>query len=138
VNPEAPEDEAWQERPRSRVRDFWQLDVPLVLALILCTTFTVVEVIRASEGVWRAWVYMVEWPLIGAFCVWIWYRFKHEKGGGFVRRWKARVARYSTPAEDQPASAGESVTEPENSSDPELAAWRDYQRKVRQENPPVT
>ena len=138
MNQQVPPDDAWQERPRSRVRDFWQLDVPLALALILCTTFTVIEVMRASDGVWRAWVYMVEWPLIGAFCIWIWYRFKHEKGGGFVRRWKERVARYSAQAEDQQATGSVSVTQPEAASDPELAAWREYQRKVRQEDPPAT
>jgi len=111
-----PFDESTPPPPRSRARDFWQLDLPLVVALILCTVFTVVEVQRASEGVWRAWVYMVEWPLIGAFCIWIWYRFKRESGGGFVRQWKQRVARYTAERE---------------SDDPQLQAWREYQRQVR-------
>ena len=107
-----------QARPRSRVRDFWQLDVPLVIALILCTTFTVIEVRRPGEGMWRAWIYMFEWPMIGAFCVWMWVRFKREPGGGFARRWRERAARYADPSSEEAA-------------DPELAAWREYQRGLK-------
>lgn len=117
-----PFDDSAAPRPRSRVRDFWQLDIPLVIALILCTTFTIIEVQRASEGVWRAWVYMVEWPLIGAFCIWIWYRFKRESGGGFVRQWKARAARFAQDRDQE---------------DPQLKAWRDYQRQVRDGEAPA-
>lgn len=104
---------------RSRMRDFWQLDVPLVIVLILCTSITVIEAMRATEGVWRAWIYLFEWPMIGAFAVWIWYRFKHEEGGGFVRRWRERVARMEAEAEQE-------------AQDPELAAWRTYQRRLRE------
>lgn len=114
-------DETAPERPRSRVRDFWQLDLPLAVALVLCTVFTIIEARRASEGVWRAWVYMVEWPMIGLFCIWIWYRFKREAGGGFARRWKERAARFTAEREPE---------------DPQLQAWRDYQRQVRDGEPP--
>jgi hypothetical protein len=119
------------ERPRSRMRDFWQLDVPLVLALIMCTTFTVIEVMRAAEGVWRAWVYMVEWPLIGAFCVWMWVRFKREPGGGFARKWRERADRIAQEAQQ----AQEAQVAPEE-PDPELAAWREYQRTLDREQGP--
>ena len=139
-----------QERPRSRMRDFWQLDVPLVIALALCTTFTIIEVNRAAEGVWRAWVYMVEWPMIGAFCVWMWVRFKREPGGGFARQWRERATRMAHQAEDEdptqdagnsvrdsrgpdPRGAGPREFDPQVPDDPELAAWQEYQRKLRAE-----
>ena len=113
---------------RSRARDFWQLDVPLVLVLILCVVATVIEVARANEGVWRAWIYLFEWPLIGAFAVWIWYRFKHEDGGGFVRRWRERVARLEAEAVVD-ADARPDV--PPAPTDPDLEAWQEYQRDLR-------
>lgn len=116
--------EAQEERPRSRVRDFWTLDVPLVVALIICTTATVIELGRATDGNWRAWVYSVEWPMIGAFCVWMWIRFRRQGASvsGMTQRWRDRAASYAD--EDRPASAPEPV-------DPDLAAWQEYQRGVR-------
>lgn len=107
------------ESRRRRLRDLWQLDLPLVLALALCTTFTVIEGMRAADGVWRAWIYMFEWPLIGAFCVWIWVRFKREPGGGFARRWRERAQRFAE--------------EPQGEIDPDLQAWQAYQRRVQDE-----
>ena len=104
---------------RSRWRDVWTLHLPLVIVLALCIGATVIEFRRANEGVWRAWIYLFEWPLIGAFAVWMWVRFRREAGGGFARRWRERVERAAAPgvpaAEEAPA-------------DPDLQAWREYQR----------
>ncbi|MDA3021327.1 MAG: hypothetical protein O2943_01425 [Actinomycetota bacterium] len=74
--------------PPSRRRNFWQLDIPMVLAVIMCSVFTVIEVRRAGEGVGRAWAYAVEWPMIGLFCVWIWYRYRKE--GSITKGFAAR------------------------------------------------
>ena len=128
-----PPPEAQEERPRSRVRDFWTLDVPLVIALIICTTATVVELRRATEGNWRAWVYSVEWPMIGAFCVWMWIRFRRQGASvsgsvsGMAQRWRDRAESYAD--EDRQGSAPEPV-------DPDLAAWQEYQRGVRNADGP--
>jgi len=118
----APETE--EERPRSRARDFWTLDVPLVIALIICTTATVIELRRATEGNWRAWVYSVEWPMIGAFCVWMWIRFRRQGASvsGVTQRWRDRAASYADEAPEE--QSGDPV-------DPDLAAWQEYQRGVR-------
>ena len=115
--------EVGEERPRSRVRDFWTLDVPLVIALIVCTSATVIELSRAVDGNWRAWVYSVEWPMIGAFCVWMWIRFRRQGASvsGMTQRWKDRAASYAQEADEEPAG----------SVDPDLAAWQEYQRGVR-------
>ena len=119
-----PPPEAQEERPRSRARDFWTLDVPLVIALIICTTATVIELRRATEGNWRAWVYSVEWPMIGAFCVWMWIRFRRQGASvsGMTQRWRDRAASYAD--EDGTERAAAPV-------DPDLAAWQEYQRGVR-------
>jgi hypothetical protein len=137
-------------RPRSRTRDFWQLDVPLVLVLILCTVLTIHQFGRATEGVWRSWVYFIEWPLIGAFSVWIWWRFKHEAGGGFARRWRERAARFqqesvgppsvgpdapAAPADAQAVAAAHAAQAEE--ADPQLRAWREYQRELRRRDEDV-
>lgn len=138
-------------RPRSRTRDFWQLDVPLVLVLILCTVLTIHQFGRATEGVWRSWVYFIEWPLIGAFSVWIWWRFKHEAGGGFARRWRERAARFqqesvgppsvgpdapAAPADAQAVAAAHAA-QAEEEADPQLRAWREYQRELRRRDEDV-
>lgn len=99
---------------RNRKRDFWTLDVPLALVLILCATLTFIEVGRAGQGNWRAWVYSFEWPLIGAFAIWIWYRFRTE--GNPARKWRERVARYEAEIQANEQAA----------HDPGLRAWREY------------
>ncbi len=112
-------------------RDFWQLHVPLALVLLLCTALTVIEVRRAGEGVWRAWIYMVEWPLIAVVSIWIWHRYRTEGSvtKGLVERWKARVAEYSAAGSD------ESVAEAAP-PDTQLQAWEDYVQDLNRRQPP--
>ncbi|MCX6458737.1 MAG: hypothetical protein NTZ03_00325 [Actinobacteria bacterium] len=119
------------EPSRGRRRDFWQLHVPLVLVLLLCTVLTVVEVRRAGEGVWRAWIYMVEWPLIAVVSIWIWHRYRTEGSitKGLVERWKARVEEYSAAASDEPVSEAAPP-------DPQLQAWEDYVQDLNRRQPP--
>lgn len=118
---------------RRRVRDVWHLDIPLAVALAICISATVIEFQRAGDGNWRAAVYMFEWPLIGAFCVWIWFRFRRE-GGSFGRittRWRERVARYEAEAAREAAAS-----QPPPGADPELDAWREYRAGIREKDPP--
>lgn len=116
------------ERPaRSRWRDVWTLHIPLVLVLALCISATVIEFRRANEGVWRAWIYLFEWPLIAAFAIWMWVRFRREAGGGFARRWRERVERANAEPEDELMTDGPAAR-PAEPEDPQLRAWRDYQR----------
>lgn len=70
---------------QDRRRDILTLDLPLVLGLTLCTVLTVVEATRAVGGNARSWAYTFEWPLIGAFICWIWYRYRIS-----VRRVRSR------------------------------------------------
>lgn len=111
----------------------WQLDIPLAIALTICTSATVIMFQRAGDGNWRAGIYMFEWPLIGAFCVWIWFRFRREGGsfGGLTRRWRERVARY-----EEEAALADAESQPPPGADPELDAWREYTAGVREKDPP--
>ena len=69
--PKAPERTAAERR-----RDVLTLDLPLIFGLTLCTVLTIVEATRAVGGNARSWAYTFEWPLIGAFICWIWYRYR--------------------------------------------------------------
>lgn len=113
--------------PRNRSRDIWQLHIPLVLVLILCTTLTVIEVSRAVDGNWRAWVYSFEWPAIAAFAIWMWHRFRTEGNPvkGITRRWNERVQRY----QDEAAAD-------ESQDDPQARAWQAYVDDLHRREPP--
>lgn len=123
-------EEEREKAPRSRRRDFWQLDLPLIVVLGICISATVIEVGRAGAGNWRAAVYSIEWPIIGAFAIWMWVRFKREGGSfrGITQRWQDRVAQYEAEA----AAADREPAQPEAEPDPELDAWRAYRASVRE------
>ena len=128
---------------RRRWRDFWQLHLPLILVLAICTAATVIEARRATEGVWRAWAYMVEWPLIGLFAIWIWNRYR--KHGTVIRglgeRLRAHAATYGAadPTEERPEQVESTAPvqpPPAAPTDPDLAAWRGYVDDLHRREPP--
>ena len=127
-------DKPIKEQAPSRRRNFWKLDIPMVFAVILCSVFTVIEVRRIGEGVWRAWAYAFEWPMIGLFCIWIWYRYRKEGSvtKGFAARWQARVARLSAAADEEPAVPD---SDPKL-VDPGLDSWRSYVDDLQRREPP--
>lgn len=119
------------ERSR-RVKDFWQLHVPLVVVLALCTFATIVEYNRAQEGVDRAWAYTFQWPIIGLFAIVIWNRYR--KHGSITRwftdRYRNRIAVFAAEAE-----AAEAAKEPEP-VDPDEQAWAEYVADLRRRDEP--
>lgn len=134
------------DKPKRRSGAFWRLHVPLVVALAICISATVIEFTRATDGNTRAWVYTFQWPIFGAFAVWMWVRYRREDReeaagaadtdsaatggaetpkvsrrnpfGGIVQHWRDNVA-------DAERSAGV----PDD--DPDLVAWRNYQIDLR-------
>lgn len=128
------------EEKRSRVKDLWQLHLPLVVVLALCTFATVVEYGRARQGVDRAWVYTIQWPIIGLFAVVVWNRYR--KHGSITRSisnyFRARAARFEAEAvaeeerARQEASGEVIVTE----VDPDEVAWREHVRRLHEQDPP--
>lgn len=129
------------EEKRSRVKDLWQLHLPLVVVLALCTFATVVEYGRAQQGVDRAWVYTIQWPIIGLFAVVVWNRYR--KHGSITRSisnyFRSRAARFEAEAiaEEERAraeAAGETVEVEE--VDPDEVAWREHVRRLHELDPP--
>ncbi len=82
--------------------------VTLALGLALCVTAFVFEIERALGGNDLSWAYVFEWPLLGAFSVYMWWRVIHPEG--------------PTRASKEPTLAPE--------FDGMLAAWREHQRDL--------
>ncbi|MDO8731888.1 MAG: hypothetical protein Q7L55_04855 [Actinomycetota bacterium] len=129
--PEVPE-----QRGRNR-RDIWQLHIPLAFGLLLCSVLTVVEVRRATDGVWRAWVYSFQWPLIGAVCIWIWYRYWKEGSltESFAAKWRRRIAGLEAESIAADHETGTTMSTPAQ-LDPQLEQWQEYLRALHRSDPP--
>lgn len=122
------------ERSR-RVKDFWQLHIPLVVVLAFCTFATIVEYRRAQEGVDRAWVYTFQWPIIGAFAFIVWNRYrKHGSITKSISRYfRDRAARFE--AEAKATEERLEATAPAEPMDPDELAWREHVRELRRNDP---
>ena len=126
------------DRRRQRRRDVWQLHVPLVLVLLLCTVLTIVEARRAGDGVWRAWAYMFEWPLIGLFALWIWNRYRTHGSvtRGLADRWRAHVAQYGVNLDEEDPGTDPASPPALAPLDPDLQAWQGYVEDLHRRDPP--
>jgi hypothetical protein len=112
-------------------KDFWQLHVPLAVVLAFCAYATVIEFGRAQEGITRAWVYTFQWPIIGIFAVVVWNRYR--KHGSLTKS----ISKYFRDrAKKFEAMEVDSVAPEPIVDDPQEIAWKDYVRKMQQENPP--
>ena len=121
---ESPSDETFaaQDAAAERRRKHW-LNITLVVGLIIAGIGFYVETRRALEGHLPAWVYVVEWPLLGFVGFRIWQRLiredisadaKDEPPGEMTREsWKEFSKRSRTGTESSPSS---SVTEQPRSS----------------------
>ena len=112
-------------------KDFWQLHVPLALVLTLCAFATVIEVNRATDGVTRAIVYSIQWPIIGIFAIVVWNRYRKHGNlsisiSQYFRERTARITREAEEAESQQA-----VTQ-----DPDEIAWNQYLTQLHSQDPP--
>jgi hypothetical protein len=88
----------------------------LALGLALCATAFSIEIGRAIGGNALSWAYVFEWPLLGAFVVYMWWRVIHPE----------RPVR----ASKEPTIAPE--------FDGMLAAWRDHQRELARTQAPTS
>jgi hypothetical protein len=119
------------ERSR-RLKDIWQLHIPLIVVVGFCIVATVIEFRRAQEGVDRAWVYTFQWPIIGAFAFIVWNRYrKHGSITKSISRYfRERAARFE--AEADAAEEAQTAAAP---VDPDEIAWRDHVRELRRNDP---
>ena len=116
---------------KQKRKDFWQLHIPLVIVLGFCAYATMIEFSRAQEGVTRAWVYTFQWPIIGIFAVVVWNRYrKHGSLTKSISKYFRDRAKRFEAMEEEPVKS-EVIP-----SDPDEIAWKDYVRKMQQENPP--
>jgi hypothetical protein len=130
------------DQPRSRVKDLWQLHLPLVIVLAFCTVATIVEFQRARQGVDRAWAYTFQWPIIGGFAVVVWNRYR--KHGSITKSistyFRNRAARFEAEAlaEEERDRATQGVAgEPSPPVvDPDEVAWREHVRRLHEQDPP--
>jgi hypothetical protein len=96
---------------------FW-LHFTLTVGLIVCCGAFAFELSRALGGHAFSWMYVFEWPLFGAFAVYMWWNLL--QGNDRVHR----------PA-DKPAQSRADVP-----PDDGLEAWNRYTRQVEAEEEP--
>lgn len=123
------------ERPRSRARDFWTLHVVLIVVLVLCTYATIVEGSRALDGNWRAVFYTFEWPLIGAFAIVVWNRYRRHGSLSlrFKERWDRRIASFQDADEREAAEAAAKAQAEAERTTPEALAWQEHVARLNRE-----
>jgi hypothetical protein len=101
---------------RTNSRHSWRLHLGLFVAEVMCVSAFLIEISRALSGNTLSWAYVVEWPILGAYAIYMWRKLLREEG----------------------------LTAPEPSaSDPiedlKLAQWNEYLVQVHQHdqsNPP--
>lgn len=120
---------------RNRRRDILTLDIPLVLGLALCTTLTIVEATRAADGNGRALAYTFQWPIIGVFIVWIWYRYRLGSGRR-IDGDEPKPRRGLGIADHYRAQVEAAEAEHDRASDPQLQAWQAYVDDLQRRDPP--
>jgi hypothetical protein len=108
-----------------RWKDILTLHLPLVLVLALCTYATIKQYGRAQEGVQRSWAYTFQWPIIGAFAIVVWNRYRTHGNltRWFTDRYRSRVETFRAEAEAAEAA--------EAAPDPDAQAWQEYVEGLR-------
>lgn len=118
---------------RRRWKDFWTLHVPLVVVVSLCVYATINQYQRWTSGVDRSFVYMIEWPIIGIFAIFVWNRYrKHGNFSNWIGKYyKERTARIEAEERERELLEAEKWSE-----DPDAQAWRSYVDELHREDPP--
>jgi hypothetical protein len=104
TDPSLPDDQSVAERNRRR----W-LNVTLTIGLIIAGIGFIVETRRALEGHLPAWVYVIEWPLLGFIGFRFWRRLVREE------------------FQQETTQDGESPIKRES--------WKEFSERARSENP---
>lgn len=94
-------------------RDALRLHLALAGGLLLCAAAFAVELWRALGGHDFSWLYVVEWPLFGAFGIYMW--------------WHLLQGHDRVPAPPRPPRPGDPA---DGATDAQLEAWRRYVREL--------
>ena len=88
----------------------FRIHLGLLLAELICIPAFIFEVTRALKGNTLSWAYVVEWPILGAYAVYMWRKMLREERA------------------EHDGTAPQAVAE--ESDDPQLRAWNDYLARV--------
>lgn len=91
-----------------RKKTEWRIHLGLVLAEVICVPAFIFEISRALGGNTLSWAYVFEWPILGAYAIYVWRKLLREERG--------QIAMKPTPQN------------PEH--DQQLDEWNDYLAKV--------
>ena len=91
-------------------KNTFRIYLGLFLAELICIPAFIFETSRALSGNTLSWAYVVEWPLLGGYAVYMWRKMLREEKG----------------LDDRP------VVESTEEDDPQLKAWNDYLKAVHE------
>ncbi len=94
-----------------------RLHLTLVLGLAICIGAFCIEVMRALEGNALSWVYVIEWPILAAFALYMWWNLLNGRAGNGHRR----------PAATRPVAGHD------EEYDEKLVAWNRYLKDMEDE-----
>ncbi len=93
-----------------------RLHLTAACGISVCLAALVVETWRAVDGNGLSWVYVVEWPVLGGFGAYMWWRIYH----GYDR-----LPRASSPARSA-ATATPRTSPTDTAANERLDAWQAY------------
>jgi len=88
----------------------------LVIAEAICIPAFIFETSRALHGNTLSWAYVIEWPVLALYAIYMWAKMLKEERGD-DRRSKQQAMRAALPHRDE-------------DDDPELRAWNDYLARI--------
>lgn len=91
-------------------KNAFRIHLGLFLAELICIPAFIFEMYRALDGNVLSWAYVVEWPALGLYAIYMWKKMLREERGE-IRAPKASPV----PADD-----------------PQLIAWNEYLASVHQ------
>lgn len=96
-------------------KNVFRIHLGLFIAEVICIPAFVFETYRALAGNILSWAYVVEWPLLGVYAIYMWRKMLREERGQVKVR-----ARKDSP------------------DDPRLAEWNAYLATVHRNDQPTT
>ncbi len=101
-------------------QDRFRIHLGLVVAELICVPAFIFETYRAQSGNTLSWAYVVEWPVLGGYAIYMWAKMLREERGDDARS-RQRRERASTAQLE--------------ADDPELRAWNEYLAQVHKDDP---
>jgi len=65
-----------------KARHSWRTHLGLFIAESICVSAFILETSRALAGNTLSWAYVVEWPVLGAYAIYMWRRLLKDDSSG--------------------------------------------------------